>query len=251
MLFDTHCHIFDDAFNEDREEVIERIKDMKVMIVGFNIETNTKAILLGKRLNMPFSCGIHPTDVSNEMIPYLEELKTIVIENKAYAIGECGLDYYWHKDNKEMQKDFFIKQIELSIELGLPLIIHIRDAVNDAYEILKNYKGKIKGVMHSYSGSYEMALKFIDIGLYIGLGGPVTFKNAVTPKEVATKVDLDKIVIETDCPYLTPHPFRGKRNEPIYVSYVCEEIARLKGLDYETVENITFRNGINLFKMEE
>ena len=156
-------------------------------------------------------------------------------------------------NNKSLddQREYFVRQIELSIECDLPLIIHVRDALADAYEILSPYKGRIRGVMHCFTGSYEMAMRFIDLGLMIGLDGPITFKNAINPKDLAKRVSLDKILVETDCPYLTPNPFRGKRNEPSYVKYVVEEIAQQKNIDIYEVEKITYDNGMKLFGMEE
>lgn len=251
MLFDSHCHVFDEKFNDDIELVMDKCRDMRLMIVGFNIDTNKLAHDFAYKYNHYYSVGVHPTDVSSIDYSYFDILEELLKDEKCLAIGECGLDYYWYKDNKELQKKYFIKQIELSIKYNMPLIIHVRDAINDAYEILKEYKGKIKGVMHSYSGSYEMAIKFIDLGLLIGLSGPVTFKNAVVPKEVALKVPLEKILIETDCPYLTPHPFRGKRNNPTLVKYTCQEIARIKEISDLEVENMTYKNAVMLFGLEE
>ena len=167
-----------------------------------------------------------------------------------YAIGECGLDYYWTKDNMEYQKALFKGQIELSIKYNLPIIIHMRDASSDTYELLKEYKGKIKGVMHCYSGSLEMANEFIKLGLHISLGGPVTFKNAKEPKAVAGNIPLDKLLIETDCPYLAPTPYRGKRNESSYVKNVLIEIAGLRNIEVEELEKITEENSIRLFGLE-
>lgn len=249
MLFDTHSHPFDEAFDFDRDEVMNRTKNMRLMIVGFNEKTNLKAIELANEYGFFYSVGIHPTDVKNTDYLYFNTLEKLLKDAK--AIGECGLDYYWDKDNKEEQKKYFVKQIELSIAYNLPIIIHCRDAIMDCFELLQPYKGKIKGVMHSFSGSYEMAMRFIDLGLYIGLGGPVTFKNAVAPKDVAKRIPIDRILIETDCPYLTPHPFRGKRNEPSYVSYVAKEIAQLREISYEDVCKITCHNGNILFGLEE
>ena len=251
MLFDSHCHVLDEKFNDDIELVMDKCRDMRLMIVGFNIDTNKLVHECAYKYNHYYSVGVYPTDVSSIDYSYFDILEELLKDEKCLAIGECGLDYYWYKDNKELQKKYFIKQIELSIKYNMPLIIHVRDAINDAYEILKEYKGKIKGVMHSYSGSYEMAIKFIDLGLLIGLSGPVTFKNAVVPKEVALKVPLEKILIETDCPYLTPHPFRGKRNNPTLVKYTCQEIARIKKISDLEVENMTYKNAVMLFGLEE
>ena len=251
MLFDTHCHVFDEAFDEDRESVMERAKDMRLMIVGFNEKTNLLAKKYAYQYHAGYSVGIHPSDVKSTDISYFDVLKELAKDPLVKAIGECGLDYYWDKDNKDDQREYFVRQIELSIECDLPLIIHVRDALADAYEILSPYKGRIRGVMHCFTGSYEMAMRFIDLGLMIGLDGPITFKNAINPKDLAKRVPLDKILVETDCPYLTPNPFRGKRNEPSYVKYVVEEIAQQKNIDIYEVEKITYDNGMKLFGMEE
>ena len=162
------------------------------------------------------------------------------------AIGEIGLDYYWEKDNHKSQQELFIKQIELAEKLNKPIIVHSRDALQDTFDIMKNYK--VKGVLHSYSGSIEMAKEFTKLGYYISLAGPVTFKNAVKPKEVATLVDIDKLLIETDCPYLTPVPFRGKRNEPMYVKHTGKYIAQLRNMDEKDLQKQLCVNYDNLFK---
>ncbi len=250
MLFDTHVHIFDKAFESDYDEVLNRCKDMKIMVVGFDLETNKKAHDYAVVNNSFCAFGVHPTSVDEISSDYFDELTRLIQLPCCKAIGECGLDYHWQTD-REKQKDYFIRQILLSIEYNLPLVIHVRDALNDAYQILKEFKGKISGVMHSFSGSYEMAQMFIDLGLYIGIGGPVTFKNAKTPKDVASRIDIDRLVIETDCPYLTPTPHRGKRNEPSYVKYVLDEIALLRNIDPKELEHITYHNGLKLFNLED
>jgi len=253
MAIDTHAHIFDDAFNDDREFVIKRIIENninKVIIVGFSKETNVKALELASRYSFFYpTIGYHPSEANDIAESDLVLLEKMVSENKVYAIGECGLDYYWVKDNKDKQKWLFTKQIELSIKNNLPLVIHCRDAINDVYQILKEYNGKVKFVMHCYSGSKEMALEFIKLGGYISLGGPVTFKNAKEPKEVAESVPLERLLIETDCPYLAPHPYRGKRNESSYVRLVLEEIARLRNIEVFELEKILDNNSNIFFKL--
>ena len=254
MAIDTHAHIFDSQFDEDREDVIKRIKAaniQKVVVVGFSKETNDLAQNLALKYDFLYpTVGYHPSEaneITDEDILSLEEtIKT----SKVYAIGECGLDYYWVSDNKDKQKWLFKKQIELSIKYNLPLVIHCRDAISDVYEILKEYNGNVKFVMHCYSGSVEMAQNFLKLGGYISLGGPVTFKNAKTPKEVAINVPLDRLLIETDCPYLAPVPYRGKRNEPAYVRNVLAEIAALKNMDIMELEKILDNNSINFFNLD-
>ena len=254
MAIDTHSHIFDEAFNFDREKVIERIKTnniSKVLLVGFSKKTNKQALELASKYNFIYpTVGYHPSEANEINESDLLILENLIKENKVYAIGECGLDYYWVKDNKEAQKELFKAQIDLSIKYDLPLVIHCRDAISDVYEILKKYKGKVKFVMHCYSGSKEMALEFIKLGGYISLGGPVTFKNSKEPKEVAKVVPLEKLLIETDCPDLAPHPYRGKRNEPSYVKLVLSEIANLREIDINKLEQILDNNSISFFKLD-
>ena len=253
MAIDTHAHIFDEAFNEDREEVINRIMEAnidKVMIVGFSKETNVLALELAKKHSFIYpTVGYHPSEANDITDSDIIELEELINSNKVYAIGECGLDYYWVKDNIDKQKWLFNEQIKLAIKYNLPLVIHCRDAVADVYDILKGYKGQVRFVMHCYSGSVEMAREFVKLGGYISLGGPVTFKNAKAPKEVAVDVPLERLLIETDCPYLAPTPYRGKRNEPAYVRNVLNEIALLRGMDVTELENILDQNSINFFKL--
>ena len=251
-MIDTHSHLFEEEFKDDIDECIKRCKENninKIILVGFSKENNDIVQKYAKAYDIFYpTAGIHPENVVDldSDITYLE---SFINTNKVYAIGECGLDYLWRVDNKELQKSEFEAQIKLSIKYDLPLIIHSRDSISDTYDILAKYKGKIKGVMHCYSGSYEMALKFLDLGLYLGFDGPVTFKNSKEPKKIASLIPLDRILIETDCPYLTPVPHRGERNESSYVRFVCEEIAKLRGLDINEMERITDENAIRLFRL--
>ena len=253
-MIDTHSHLFDEAFNLDLKECIDRCYNEnvnKVILVGFSKETNLLAQKLSKEYSIFYpTAGVHPSEAGSDYLEQLAYLEDFINNNKVYAIGECGLDYYWTKENMEYQKSLFKGQIELSIKYNLPIIIHMRDATQDTYELLKEYKGKIKGVMHCYSGSLEMAHEFIKLGLHISLGGPVTFKNAKEPKAVASNIPLDKLLIETDCPYLAPTPYRGKRNESSYVKNVLYEIASLRNMDINELEKITEKNSIELFGLE-
>jgi TatD DNase family protein len=251
-MIDTHSHLFAEEFENDLDECIKRAKENnieKIILVGFSYETNAKAYELANKhdIFLP-TAGIHPSEVDSNYQEYLVYLDKYLSEHKVYAVGECGLDYYWDVTYKEEQKIVFYEQCKLAIKYDLPIIVHMREATQDAYEILKQFKGKLRGVMHCYSGSYEMAIEFLKLGLYISLGGPVTFKNARVPKEIALKIDIDKLLIETDCPYLAPTPYRGKRNESSYVKYVCEEIAKIRGLSLEEVDRITTSNAKRLFK---
>ena len=250
-MIDTHSHLLDETFDNDLDLCIERCISNnvnKIVLVGFDRITNLKAQELSKKYSIFYpTAGIHPEEVidKNDLI-YLEDF---INQNKVYAIGECGLDYHWRNDNKDLQKIIFEGQINLAIKYKLPLIIHSRDAIEDTYNILSKYKGKIRGVMHCYSGSYEMALKFIELGLYIGFDGPVTYKNSKEPKRVASNIPLDKILVETDCPYMTPQIYRGKRNESSYVIYVANEIAQLRNMEYNELEKILDQNASNLFNI--
>ena len=251
-MIDTHSHLFAEEFNNDLDECINRCKESninKIMLVGFSKETNIKAQELAKKYDIFYpTAGIHPDEACKEYMDKYNELVDFIKNNKIYAIGECGLDYYWDTTYKAEQKELLKLQCELAIKNDLPIIIHMREATKDTYDILKEYKG-LRGVMHCYSGSYEMALEFIKLGFYISLGGPVTFKNAKEPKIVAANIPLDRLLIETDCPYLAPTPFRGKRNESSYVKYVCAEIANLRGLSEEEIDEITTKNACELFKI--
>ena len=251
-MIDTHSHLFEDEFKDDLDECIKRCKDNnvnKIIIVGFSDETNLKAQELAKKYDIFYpTAGVHPEEAGLDYLDKFNRLVEFINNNKIYAIGECGLDYYWDITYKEEQKELLKLQCELAIKKDLPIIIHMREATKDTYDILKEYKG-LRGVMHCYSGSYEMAKEFIKLGFYISLGGPVTFKNAKEPKLIANEIPLDKLLIETDCPFLAPTPYRGKRNESSYVKYVCEEIANLRGISKEEVDLITTNNAIKLFKI--
>lgn len=252
-MIDTHSHLFEEDFDIDRDDCVKRCKEFninKVIIVGFDYYTNRKAQEMAKKYDIFYpTAGIHPEYANKDYNEKINELKEFIKNNKVYAIGECGLDYYWSVEFKEEQKILFEMQINLAIENDLPIIIHCRDAIKDTYDILSKYKGRIKGVMHCYSGSLEMAYEFIKLGLYISLGGPVTFKNAKEPKEVAKNIPLDKLLVETDCPFLAPTPFRGKRNESSYVTLVAKEIADLRKISYQELEEATEKNTKELFNL--
>jgi len=255
MFIDTHSHLFDHAFDEDRELVINECLNKnvrKLIVVGFDKQTNKLALEMSKKYEFIYpTVGLHPTnleDYSDNFFHYLEDL--IKNNKEIVGIGECGLDYYWDTSKKELQKEVFKKQIELSIKYDLPLVIHSRDAIGDTLEILKSFNRPLKVVMHGYSGSLEMAKEFIKIGLKIGIGGVVTFKNAKNVKEVVKELDLSNFILETDCPYLTPVPYRGKRNASYYIPLIANEIANIKGIDVSIVEEETTKNAINLFKLD-
>ncbi|MDF1509510.1 TatD family hydrolase [Robertmurraya sp. DFI.2.37] len=255
MLFDTHAHLNAEQFAEDLEEVIARAQENGVenmVIVGFDRPTITRAMELVEKYDFMYaSVGWHPVDaidMNDEDLAWIEDLSS---HPKVVAIGEMGLDYYWDKSPKEIQKEVFRKQIQLAKKVNLPIVIHNREATADIVEILKEEgASEVGGIMHCFSGSVEVAQECLNMNFYISLGGPVTFKNARKPKEVAEAVPLEKLLIETDCPYLAPHPYRGKRNEPGYVKLVAEQIAELKGISYEEVARITTANAKKLFAIK-
>ncbi|MBE2978010.1 TatD family hydrolase [Priestia megaterium] len=256
MLFDTHVHLNAEQYEDDLQEVINRALEKGVqnmVVVGFDEPTIKKAIQIAETYDFIYaSVGWHPVDavdMTDEHLAWIEELAQ---HPKVVALGEMGLDYHWDKSPKEVQKDVFRRQIRLARKVNLPIIIHNRDATEDVVTILKEeHVEEVGGIMHCFTGSIEVANQCMDMNMYISFGGPVTFKNAKKPKEVATELPLDKLLIETDCPYLTPHPFRGKRNEPGYVSYVAEQIAELKGITYEELADITTANAKKLFGIND
>ncbi len=254
MLIDTHVHLNSNKFKDNVDEVIKRAlaNDVKVMIVvGYDKQTNLKAISLAEQYSFIYATvGFHPTEAKNIKQEDYELLVKQLKHKKVVGVGECGLDFYWDKEFINEQIDVFKKQIEISLELDLPLAIHMRDASEATYNVLSEYAG-LKGIMHCYSGSAEMVPLFIDLGLHISLGGPVTFKNGHKPKAVAKIVPLNKLLIETDSPYLSPHPYRGKTNEPFRVKLVAEEIARLRDISYNQIAEITTKNAIKLFNLKE
>lgn len=255
-LFDTHAHLNALQYKEDLEEVIERAKHEHVetiVVVGFDEETITKAIELAETYSFIYAAvGWHPVDAIDFTDEHLQWLEKLSHHPKVVAIGEMGLDYYWDKSPKEVQKEVFRKQIQLAKKVKLPIIIHNRDATQDVVDILAEEDAKdVGGIMHCFSSSYEIAKLCMDMNFYISFGGPVTFKNANSVKEVATKIPLEWLLIETDCPYLTPHPFRGKRNEPGYVSYVAKELSELKQIPLKDIAAITTANARKIFKLEK
>lgn len=252
MLFDTHTHVNAQEFKEDIEEVIERALQAgmeKMVVVGFDRPTIEKAMELIETYDFIFaSIGWHPVDaidMTDEDLNWIEELCS---HPKVIAIGETGLDYHWDKSPKDIQQEVFRKQIRLARKVQLPIVIHNREATADIVEILKEEKAsEVGGIMHCFGGSVETAEECINMNFYISLGGTVTFKNARKPKEVAAAISLEHLLIETDCPYLAPTPYRGKRNEPSYVKLVAEEIAAIKGISYEEVAEQTTINAKKLF----
>ncbi|SFF03279.1 TatD family hydrolase [Alteribacillus iranensis] len=255
MLFDTHVHLNIEQFEEDLLETITRAQENGVTlmnVVGFDHATIKKAIQLAEEYEFIYaSVGWHPVDAIDMTPKELDWLKELSSHPKVVALGEMGLDYHWDKSPKDVQKEVFRKQIHLAKEVDLPIIIHDREAHEDIVEILKEEKAEeTGGIMHCFGGDLEIAKQCLDMNFYISFGGPVTFKNAKLPKEVAKEIPLDRLLVETDSPFLAPHPYRGKRNEPAYVRLVAEKIAELKEIPLEQLAEQTTKNAKNLFKID-
>lgn len=248
-IFDSHAHYTDKAFNDDRKELLDSLKESGICGVincGADLESSEKSVALSEKYDYIYcACGVHPEEVDGLPENYIDILRNMAKNEKCVAIGEIGLDYYWRQDNKELQKKVFEEQILLAKEMDLPIIVHDREAHEDTLAILKKHKPK--GVLHCFSGSAETAKEILKLGMYIGLGGAVTFKNAKKPVDVAEMLPLDRLLLETDCPYMAPVPMRGKRNCSAYIEYVAEKIGEIKGIDPQTVTNQATENTKNLF----
>lgn len=254
MLFDSHAHYNDEKFKEDADALLSSMPENNVgLILNSCSDISEIPDILKLCEKYPFmyaSIGVHPHEVEHLTESDMDKLKKYSKHPKVKAIGEIGLDYFYDFSPRETQKKWFARQVELAIELGLPVVIHDRDAHKDSMDILREGDiSEVGGVFHCYAGSVEMAREILDWGMYIAFGGSLTFKKSVKPKEVAAYVPLDRIVIETDCPYLTPEPHRGKRNSSLYIHYVAEMLAQIKGVSVEDIENATYENAKKLFKI--
>lgn len=251
-LFDSHCHLDDEKFDYDREEIIQSLKDydvQKIVSAGYSLESSKKAIELSKKYDFIYStCGVSPNDIpqtEQELWIMLEEIEILAKKNtKVVAIGEIGLDYYWEKDEKmrELQKVAFIEQINLANKLNLPIVIHTRDAVMDTLQILKENKTVLPGIFHCCPQNRELVKEGLKLGFYISFAGPITFKNSKNAEEIINIVPNDRILIETDSPYLSPEPFRGKRNDPRNVKYIAKKISEVKAIPLDKIAEITYEN---------
>ena len=253
MIFDTHAHYDSEQFHEDRDELLLSMKEQGVGTIlnsGASWDSVTEVVELAQKYPFMYAAvGVHPDEVGALNDERFEYMRAQCQKEKVVAIGEIGLDYYWDNESHDVQKKWFIKQLELARELDLPVIIHSRDAAADTLEIMKEYGQGLRGVIHCFSYSIELAREYVKMGYHIGIGGVVTFKNGRKLKEIAAEIPLDRILLETDCPYLAPVPFRGKRNASNYLSYVAEEIANLKGISCEEVVAQTEKNGKELFQI--
>lgn len=257
-FFDNHAHLDDEKFDIDREELIQNIKESgitKFISAGYSLESSKKSIELSKKYDYIYStCGISPNDIPQsreELWIMIEKIKNLVKQNcKIVAIGEIGLDYYWNKENKELQKIAFIEQINLANNLDLPIVIHTREAVTDTIELLKNHIVKNKGIFHCCPLNRELIKEALRLGFYISFAGPITFKNSKNADEVIQMIPNDKILIETDSPYLSPEPLRGKRNTPINVKYIAQKVADVKQMSLEQISKITYENAMKIYKIK-
>ena len=253
-IFDTHAHYDSGAFNADRDEVLSSLPASGVALVvdpGCDVPSSQAAVALAEKYPHVYAAvGIHPGDCAGCTDADFEAIRTLCGHEKVVAVGEIGLDYYW-EDNppKEFQQMVFRRQIELALELDLPVIVHDREAHGDSLAVVLDYPA-LRGVFHCFSGSPEMAQELLKRGWYLGFDGPITYKNAKRAPEVAAVTPLDHIVVETDAPYLTPVPYRGKRNDSRYLPYVIEKLAEWKGVSPEEMTDITLKNGKRLFGLE-
>lgn len=254
LLFDTHAHYDDARFDEDRDEMIASLRASgvgAVVDIGCSFDSIPKALALAKKYDFIYaSVGLHPNDAqaAEDTEGTIEMLKEYLKDPKVLAIGEIGLDYHWDEPSREVQKKWFGIQLELAEETGYPVIIHDRDAHGDTLEIIRRHP-KVTGIFHSFSGSPEMAKELIERGYYISFSGVLTFKNAARLPEVAKAVPTDRMLIETDCPYLAPHPHRGKRNDSTLMRYTAEKLAEVKGMTYGEVCDITFENAKRVYRL--
>lgn len=254
MLIDSHAHLDDPRFDKDRDMLIKNLEKNGIEMViniGADLQSSIASVSLAEKYHNIYAVvGVHPHSAKEVDNSTLEIIKSFAKREKVVAIGEIGLDFYYDNSPRDIQRKWFIEQLNLAKEVDLPVVIHTRDAAQETFDILKEAQdGKLRGVLHCYSGSAEMAMEYVKMGFYISLAGPVTFKNSRVSREVAKVVPLDKLLIETDCPYLAPEPNRGKRNEPIFVKYVAGTIAETKGISFEELAKATNRNTRDLFNI--
>lgn len=258
-FFEQHAHYNDEKFDEDRDEVIKQVYNSgvtKILNAGYSAESSKQAIELAEKYDFIYAtCGVSPNDVpenKDEMDVQLKEIRKLAKSNeKVVAIGEIGLDYYWNKENKELQKYAFVEQIKIANKMNLPIVIHTREAVDDTLNILRNVVKTVKpGVFHCCPLNRELVKQALELGFYISLAGPVTFKNSKNANEIIEMIPNDKMLIETDSPYLSPEPRRGKRNDSRNLKYIAEKIANVKNISIEEVQKITFENAKKLYNIK-
>lgn len=255
MIIDTHAHYDDEQFDADRDELLKKMQENGIGVIvnaGSTIESWDKIRRLTEEYPFVYGAvGVHPDETGSLDEAGMAEMERMLDLEKIVAVGEIGLDYYWDNEAHEVQKKWFIRQIELARKKEMPVIIHSREAAADTFEIMKEHAAGMKAVIHCYSYSPEMAREYVKMGYYIGVGGVVTFKNAKKLKAVVEEIPLSSIVLETDCPYLAPEPYRGKRNCSLYLPYVAEKIARIKGVSVEEVVSRTEENSRDLYGLRD
>lgn len=252
MFFDTHTHVNIDEFDEDRHEVIARAREtgvQEMVVVGFDRATIDGAMALAQTYDFIYAAvGWHPVDAIDATEEDFARIEQLVSHPKVVALGEMGLDYHWDKSPQDVQKDVFKRQIAIAKRVQMPIIIHNREATDDVIALLQSENAdEVGGIMHSFSAGYEEAQQCMQMNFYISFSGPVTFKNAKLPKEVAPQIPLDRLLVETDCPFLSPHPYRGKRNEPARVELIAEQIAQLRDMSLQDLAEATSDNARRLF----
>ena len=253
MIFDTHAHYDDEQFDTDRDELLNSMETGGIGTIvdaGSTLESWDRILELTEKYPFVYGAiGIHPDEVGTLNEDEMKRMSALLDRKKIVAVGEIGLDYYWDKENHDIQKKWFVRQLDLAREKNMPVIIHSREAAADTMDIMKEHAAGMKAVIHCYSYSVEMAREYVKMGYYIGVGGVVTFKNAKKLKAVVEEIPLERILLETDCPYLAPVPFRGKRNSSLNLPYVAEEIAGLKGITSEEVIQQTEKNARELYAL--
>lgn len=255
MIFDTHAHYDDEAFDDDRRDLLTHMREKGIeyiVNVGAGIESTVRTVELTEQYPFVYgAAGVHPSETAELTSKDMEWIRETAGREKIVAIGEIGLDYYWPEPDREVQKKWFKEQLRLAEETGLPVIIHSRDAAADTLDVLKEWDAhKTKGVIHCFSYTWEIAREYLNMDYYFGIGGVLTFKNAKKLKEAVMNIPMEKILLETDCPYLAPEPYRGKRNQSEYIFYVAEQLAELKKISREEVVEITRNNAKKFYDIE-
>ena len=250
-LFDSHSHYNDEKFNEDRDEIIKTVKEFgvtKFIVAGYDVKSSKLAVEIANENEGIYAIvGISPNDIPGD----IQEIEKLASDKKVVAIGEIGLDYYWNKENKDLQREAFIKQIELANKLNLPIVIHCRDAVQDTIDIIKLYRVDKAGVFHCCMPNQELIKEALKLGYYISIAGPVTYKNAINYPDAVKLIPDDRLLIETDCPYLTPEPNRGKRNDSRNLIYIAKKIAEIRECSVEKIAELTYENAKRAFGIEK
>lgn len=255
-IFDTHAHYDDEAFDEDRDELLAKLPAQgiaRVVNVGSSPQSCVRTMELAEKYEYIYAAlGVHPSETAQMDEAFFERLREMCQWKRCVAVGEIGLDYYWDEPEREIQKKWFVRQLELARECELPVVIHSREAAKDTADLMAAQRaGEIGGVVHCFSYTKETARIFLDMGFYIGVGGVLTFKNGKKLREAAEYVPMDRIVLETDCPYLAPEPYRGKRNSSLYLPYVVAALAQVKGITEEEVREAAWNNGMKLYRMTQ